>query len=232
MLSYSTRRKACGCSKSMSKNIILSHPCFISPVHLDKLECKHRLGLDGKRVVLLFGFVSRSKGHDMAIRCLASPRVPRDMVVYVAGEARVPEDQPFVDSLKELAHSLSVEDRVLFHGYVNEMEIPIVLGSADLAVMPYHHIVQSGAVFYPMAYNVPVLASDIGGFRELAERGCIYTFREGDQEDLLGKLVGLLSDPKMLESLETAGKNHCEQVSVHRMSERLVKIYDQAGGSV
>ena len=51
---------------------------------------------------------------------------------------------------------------------------------ADLVVLPYREIDQSGVLFTALAFGKPLLLSDVGGFPEIAATGAARTFPAGD----------------------------------------------------
>ena len=78
---------------------------------------KAKLGQAGKRIVLMFGFISPGKGHDLAIEMMRRG-LPEDVVLYLAGEGRTPKDADYVRGLKEKVRSEGLGEKVFFHGYV------------------------------------------------------------------------------------------------------------------
>ncbi len=169
---------------------------------LPKERCREALGIRMEnRVLLLFGFVARSKGFDLVLRAL--PDLPEDVVVVVAGSPRVKEDVPYHESLKDAARSM--RGRVVFKDYVEDAEVPLVLGAADLAIEPYRSIHNSGVLTDFLSYGLPVLSSDLEYFSGIAEAfGCIETFRSGDPGDLALKAKRLLGDKERLAALADA----------------------------
>jgi len=202
---------------------IVPHAVFIQPAFLPKEECKAKLGLSGKRVVTMFGYVSSSKGHELAIEAIRG--MPADIVLYIAGDARTPDDKAFVLGLKEKVRALDMQERVRFHGYVRDEDTPVVMGATDLILMPYSHIVQSGAVNFALAYLKPVLASDIGGFAEIAEKyGCIETFTPQDIGSLREKLASMLSGDDM-NSLIDKIRGYIREVNMDTIAARTAAVY-------
>ena len=65
---------------------------------------------------------------------------------------------------------------------------------ADLVVLPYREIDQSGVLFTALAFGKPLLLSDVGGFPEMAATGAARTFPAGDAAALHEALRELLGD--------------------------------------
>jgi len=74
---------------------------------------------------------------------------------------------PKENSLKELARSLDVEDRVNFAGWVDSPDK--IWTEIDLLVFPSRHEGSPNAVLEALAHGVPVLASDIPEHREILD---------------------------------------------------------------
>ena len=72
---------------------------------------------------------------------------------------------------------------------------------ADLVVLPYREIDQSGVLFTALAFGKPLLLSDVGGFPEVAATGAARTFPAGDVPALHAALRGLLADPAALATM-------------------------------
>jgi len=208
----------------MSKSHILPHPCFIHPVPVDRDVCKLSLGLEGYRVIGTFGFISRHKGIDMAIRSLLS--LNDDVVLNIGGTPRTRDDELYLSELRSLVYRLRLEGRVLFSGFISESDIPVFMGATDLALYPYHKNVASGALQYPLAYGVPVLASDVGVFRDIGvNEKCIANFQNNDQNDLNNKIISLFDNPYELKELGYRGRLYSEKIRVENLCARLEKIY-------
>ena len=54
--------------------------------------------------------------------------------------------------------------------FVAEAEIPAFMRRADLVVLPYRDIEQSGVLYTALAFGSALVLSDVGGFPEIAER--------------------------------------------------------------
>lgn len=95
-------------------------------------------------------------------------------------------------------------DRIRFLGYLPEEAIGGLFQSASIAVMPYTSSAGSSGVAHLAAqYGVPIVASDIHDFRELAEheRMAMEFFPVGDALSLARKLRLLLESPQLLAAM-------------------------------
>ena len=64
--------------------------------------------------------------------------------------------------------------------FIADAELPAYFRRADLVVLPYREIDQSGVLFTALAFGKPLLLSDVGGFPEVAATGAARTFPAGD----------------------------------------------------
>jgi len=68
---------------------------------------------------------------------------------------------------------------ILRDAFLDDGELQVVVESADLVILPYSEVLNSGSVIYALSNNRPVLVPDTPTFRELAEtlpRGWIHFF--------------------------------------------------------
>ncbi len=209
---------------------ILPHASFIRPVFLPQEECKTKLGLGGKRIITIFGFINSTKGHDLAIEAVS--KMPEDVVLYIVGDGRLPEDLAYAEGLKEKARALGLDGRVVFHGYLKDEDVASVMCASDLLLLPYRHVTQSGAINYPLAYGKPVLASNIEGFEEVKKAyGCIDTFETRNAEDLRAHAMKILDDPSLAEALKSKCAAYTSAVDIETIAAKTFDIYKKIVGS-
>ena len=89
--------------------------------------------------------------------------------------------------------------------FVSDPEIPALFRRADVVALPYREIEQSGVLYTALAFGKPIVASAVGGFREVAERhGAARLVPPGDPGALARTLDELVSQPAQRESLAHA----------------------------
>jgi glycosyltransferase involved in cell wall biosynthesis len=85
--------------------------------------------------------------------------------------------------------------------FITDSELPAYFQRADLVVLPYREIDQSGVLFTALAFGKPLLLSDVGGFPEVAATGAARTVPAGDPAALHEALKEMLSDPTALAAM-------------------------------
>jgi glycosyltransferase involved in cell wall biosynthesis len=112
--------------------------------------------------------------------------------------------------------------------FVADAELPAYFARADLVVLPYREIEQSGVLFTALAFGKPLLVSDVGGFAELAERGAAHAVAPGDAGALHEALTGLLANPAALSALgERALELARGEYGWTQIAERTLALYEQ-----
>ena len=180
-----------GVSESNVKVIPMG--CYETPSFLNKDVCKEKLNLSGKRVITIPGFVSKHKRHDLVVALL--PLLDKDVHLLIAGGTRTKEDMAFYEELKGLAQRNHCIDRITFN---DDFPITsIIMNATDIAILPYRVATESLTLRLLIAYKVPTITSDLSVFKEIKqEYDCIELFRNGDNKDLLAKILHLLFDEK------------------------------------
>jgi glycosyltransferase involved in cell wall biosynthesis len=198
-----------------------------SPSAGDAFRARH--DLHGKRLLTLFGYVTPNKGYDLVADVL--PTLPADVMFVVAGGARRPVEEQYVDDLKRHLRKRGVEKRVVITGYLSEEEVAGAMEATDIALVPHTQATNSYSVTLPVSHGRPVLASDLACFREMAARGdCVALFRSGDKNDFRRTLVALLDDSERRRVLSANALRYTERFSWPNVAAMTRTIYQTALG--
>jgi PEP-CTERM/exosortase A-associated glycosyltransferase len=162
---------------------------------ISDLRLKEALGLAGKTVVGFIGSFYAYEGLDLLLASL--PRITASMpdvrVLLVGGG-------PDEATLRALAQKLGIADKVVFAGRVQHSEIARYYNIVDVFAYPRHSMRLTELVtplkpLEAMAQGRLIVASDVGGHRELIRDGKTgVLFRAGDVESLTGAIVALLRE--------------------------------------
>jgi glycosyltransferase involved in cell wall biosynthesis len=110
--------------------------------------------------------------------------------------------------------------------FVDEAELPAYFGRADLVVLPYREIEQSGVLFTALAFGKPLLLSDAGGFAEVAAAGLARGVPAGDAAALRAALEQLLGDAGARAALAARARAACAgDYGWERIAQRTLSLY-------
>lgn len=134
---------------------------------LTTTEAKQRIGLDGKRLVTLLGFVYGRKGHRYAVD--AVPYLPDDVVMVYAGGPVAGRSYVYDLALSK-AEEHGLGERFRITGYLTDEELETWISATDLAILPFTDLSASGSLSSWISAGKPMLVTDLPGFREYARR--------------------------------------------------------------
>ena len=136
-----------------------------------------------KPVVLCFGLIRPYKGIDVLLDAwrAAAP----DAELWIVGMPRM----DLAPLLAATPPSVRWVPR-----FVADDELAAYFRRADLVVLPYREIDQSGVLFTALAFGAPLVLSDVGGFPEVAAAGAATLVAPGDPAALAQELTRLLGD--------------------------------------
>jgi glycosyltransferase involved in cell wall biosynthesis len=126
---------------------------------------RRSLGLDPRdEVALFFGYIREYKGLDVLLD--AWPAVararPRARLVVAGDPVRL--DAARRDALLAAARRVGAIHRF---GYVPFAEVMGYIAAADVLVLPYRHVSQSGVLYLALAHGLPVVATRVGALPEV-----------------------------------------------------------------
>jgi phosphatidylinositol alpha-1,6-mannosyltransferase len=200
------------------------------------VRARHSLG-DAPVIACVSRLVPR-KGQDLLIRAL--PAIARE---YPAVRLLVVGNGPYEPSLRALAASTGVADRVVFSGAVPYDELPAYFRAGDVFAMPCRvrwfgfDIEALGAVFLQgAAVGRPVIAGDTGGAPEAIQPGKTgFTVDPTRVEPVVEAILTLLGDPARAAAMGRAGADwvHSEwtwEVMVDRLRPMLASAAGDGPG--
>jgi glycosyltransferase involved in cell wall biosynthesis len=93
-------------------------------------------------------------------------------------------------------------------------------------VLPYREADQSGVLFTALAFEKPLLVSDVGGLAELVASGAARAVAAGDAQALHGALEELLADRVQLRAMAArAGAEAREHYAWEDIGRRTLALY-------
>jgi glycosyltransferase involved in cell wall biosynthesis len=149
-------------SKSEVVEILHGLPYVRRKNREDRIICKERLGVKDRFTILLFGFIRNAKGYEHIIRAVKKivefePSLKEKVKVMLVGMPILPEDQSYLNFLKEVVCNLGLRDNLLtIARYLNNSEVDTVFGATDAIVLSYNRRVgPSGVLSFALAHEIP-----------------------------------------------------------------------------
>lgn len=127
-------------------------------------------------------------------------------------------DGPLHKELENQCKTLGIEEKVLFYG--NRSDIPDILSKAQAFVMSSDSEACPMSVLEAIASSLPIISTDVGGIKELAD-GCGILTPKGDVQSLFRAMVEIQRDDKLREKF----KKNSRQKSLFYDCEKIANEY-------
>lgn len=160
------------------------------------------------------------KGHRFLLEAAAElKRQGRPMKYRIAGDGSEKEN------LKTLARSLGLEEEVEFLGFVSD--VPAFLSSIDVFVLPSLFEGLGVAALEAMAAAKPVVATNVGGLRELvADRTTGVLVPPADSSALARAIAELVSERERMREMGESGRARVrEHFTMEGMAQKSESYY-------
>jgi phosphatidylinositol alpha-1,6-mannosyltransferase len=196
----------------------------------DPERLKKRFGLKNKKIILALARLDKVKGQDIVIKVL--PRVIQsvpDVRYIIAGKGK--EEK----RLKRLVDENSLNQYVIFAGYVKEEELADFYMLCDIFVMLSHQA-GKGVEGFGLAFleanmcGKPVIGGRHGGVLDAVidgETGILVN--PEDEEEIAGAIVELLKDKELSSKLGKRGRERCiSQFSWKMVAGRFLEVMNES----
>ncbi|RME87382.1 MAG: glycosyltransferase, partial [Zetaproteobacteria bacterium] len=161
------------------------------------------------------------KGHKDLLEsfALVKKEIPHAVLLIAGG------DRGIGSMLRNKARDLEVDDSVRWLGLRDD--VPQLLSLADVFVCSSHEEGFSNAVMEAMAAGVAVVATDVGGNREMLENGRLGVLVPARSPEAMAQaIVRLARDPRLREDLgRNAAATVQEKYTPEAMTDAYLRLY-------
>jgi len=180
---------------------------FIEP-KTNKIVAKKKFGLQNKKVIMFFGMIKEEKGLDILIKSFHEVhKNNKDVVLFIAGKNYKTDNKNYTKIIDQLDLKNSC---VIHNKYIPENELCDYYGCADVIVLPYKLIFQSGVLMMSSSFNVPIIVSDLEPFLDIIENQISgLVFKVNDVKSLAEKLIFSVNNS---EKMNSYAKNNFEKI--------------------
>lgn len=176
--------------------------------------------------LLNVGRLSPEKGQDLLLRAFARlAQESPELQLHFAGTG------PMESTLQSLAAELGLASRVVFHGFVEDM--PALYAESDLVVQSSLTEGLPNVILEAAYLGVPILATDVGGTREVVEHGLHASLIPPGSVDALTDGLRLYrSNPAaFIRMAEAARQRILTEYSFDSRTDRMTRIYERLARS-
>jgi glycosyltransferase involved in cell wall biosynthesis len=195
--------------------------CYVNSVNTKVFrKVEPALKQSGKTIIVCPRRLVEKNGVRFAVQTL--PLILKDTPVhlYMAGPG------PLQQELESLARELGVAESITFLGSVPHEDMPGILSSADLILIPSLMEATSIAALESMACERAIAASNVGGIPEIVDKEVGVLFEAGNIEEIAARVKQLLAMDR--ESMgRTARQRVVEKWSAVRLADHHIAIYDR-----
>tara|TARA_B100001029_G_C15053245_1_gene452371 strand:- start:55 stop:1203 length:1149 start_codon:yes stop_codon:yes gene_type:complete len=180
---------------------------FLS-VKKNKIKSRERLGIPkDKTILLFFGIIKKVKGLEILLNALTDViSCNKDVILVIAGRVWKNDFKIY----QKIIDDNKLSDYCIIHNkFIPHEDIDYYYSSADLVVLPYKRIYQSGVLLMSMSYEKAVLVSDLPPLKEVVrDMKTGFVFESENIKSLSEKLNMILSDKNKLEEVQINGFNY------------------------
>jgi D-inositol-3-phosphate glycosyltransferase len=169
---------------------VIRHPInnAFPDTEITPAEAKLCLGLgEHERAILFFGRIRPYKGieHLLSAFKLLSANTKENYRLIVAGEPKKGSEK-YLDEIQQTIQKDFKQGQVTVRiQFIPDEDMELYLKGADVLVLPYKEIFQSGVLFLAYSFGLPVVATDVGSFREeIVEGSTGFLCQAGDSAEL------------------------------------------------
>lgn len=151
-------------------------------------EARRRLGIqENEKVLLFFGRIKPYKGLECLLAAFAEISKGRhDYRLLIVGDLDALNGESYNNSIRMAIENSASAATILFRTeFVPDEDIEIYFKAADVLVLPYTHIFQSGVLVLGYSFGLPVIATDVGSLKEdIVESETGFVCKARDPRDL------------------------------------------------
>jgi glycosyltransferase involved in cell wall biosynthesis len=198
-------------------------------------QTKKEFNLEGKKVLMTFGLLSRNKGIETVIRALPEVVAKHPNIIYIILGKTHPSvirysGEEYRNYLRRLIKSLELENHVFFlNEFIDQNELFKYLYATDIYITPYLNEAQitSGTLSYAVGTGAAVLSTPYWHAQELLAdgRGRLFDFNNSIQ--LSEILIELLDKPDVLKNLRKRAYDYGRNITWPKIGKLYIEVAEK-----
>jgi glycosyltransferase involved in cell wall biosynthesis len=130
-------------------------------------EARQKLGLNqDNKVILFFGNIAPYKGLEFLVEAFSTiSKADPAMRLIIAGRPKGPKN--YWEEIQQTISQCKLDGSVIKKiEYISDDQIEVYFKAADILVLPYVSIFQSGVLFLAYSFGLPVIATNVGSLKQ------------------------------------------------------------------
>lgn len=175
-----------------------------------------------EKFILYLGTFQPRKNVPILLKAFSKikDKIP-DFKIVLAGNKKA---HNFDNRIEKVISEEQLENKIIFPGYIKEDDKRYLFKLSSVFAFPSLYEGFGIPLLEAMSQEVPVLASDIPCFREIAEKSALF-FGPNSLDDLVQKLYTICIDENTRRNLKSLGKQRIEFFSWKKSAQKLLNIY-------
>lgn len=172
------------------------------------------------KLILYVGRIAKEKSVDFLIKTFAKiSKKNKNLYLVIVG------DGPERKNLEKLVQKLSLQNHILFLGFIDHKKLSSVYNSADLFVFGSTTETQGMVVLEAMASGAAVLTVKDRVFEEFIDDGRDGFLVEREEKIFAQTIVNLLKDEKLLKTIRENARKKALKFSLEEIAKRFENLY-------
>ena len=176
--------------------------------NINTLDARHQLKLHpDKKTLLFFGFIRDYKGLDALIQ--AFDQLDDTYQLVIAGET-----YGSFEKYNKMIRELSKKENVfVYNDYISDDQVPVFFSAADVCVLPYRSATQSGITSIAFHFEVPLIATDVGGLKETIQDGTTGLIVDKCEPEAIATVIRRYFEENLSDTLKAGIRDIKESLS-------------------
>jgi len=185
---------------------------FIYNVDILKEEARAQIKInleEDEYLILFFGQVKKVKGIDILLKSFAKVIKHQKVKLLIAGKLWKNDSMEYHTIVKDN----NLNDKVIFRlAFIPAKDVPLYFKSADIVVLPYKKVYNSGVLLRAMDYGSTLIVSDLAPLVNIIKHGETGLVFESENVNSLSQSIEDLLNNKILrEDLKYNAKRYLDE---------------------
>jgi glycosyltransferase involved in cell wall biosynthesis len=191
--------------------------------NVDGASIRQKLGWKNDTVLITVGRLAKEKNWETLLSAAKSVIAQQPGVRFV-----IIGDGPYREKLEKTAASAGIARQVQFTGKIPFDQVPSYLKAADLFCFASVTETQGLVTMEALAADLPVIAVNATGTRDVLEDGVQGLLTENRPEALANGVLRVVNDEALYNGFRQAARLKAEEFDIKKLASKLVSVYEIA----